>query len=288
MHLHSNPIIVTGMHRSGTTVLSRLLDLSGAFSGWLKDANNEAYFFIGLNEWILLQCGAAWDNPEPIDWLLQSERIADGIAAQLRRYLESPYGALFSGHRYLRGRNPSLGFPQAWGWKDPRNSVTLPIWLRLFPDARIVNLTRHGVDVAASLRARQSAFLQRTARHYPTGRSTAWPPLLRRRSVVSSVRCASLAGGLSLWSEYLDRVTLALKDVPGERQLTIRYEDLMLDPPAVLGHVLRFCGLDSPEDSREFDKMLSIERVDAWKKDDELRAFAVASREVIERHGYSC
>ena len=112
MHLHSNPIIVTGMHRSGTTVLSRLLDLSGAFSGWLKDANNEAYFFIGLNEWILLQCGAASDDPEPIDWLLQSERIADGIAAQLRRSLEFPYGALFSGHRYLRGRNPSLGFPR--------------------------------------------------------------------------------------------------------------------------------------------------------------------------------
>ena len=28
--------------------------------------------------------------------------------------------------------------PFPWGWKDPRNSITLPLWLRLYPEAKII------------------------------------------------------------------------------------------------------------------------------------------------------
>jgi hypothetical protein len=48
----------------------------------------------------------------------------------------------------------------AWGWKDPRNSITLPVWLKLFPDARVIHIVRNGVDVAESLYRRQQRGFQ--------------------------------------------------------------------------------------------------------------------------------
>ena len=52
--------------------------------------------------------------------------------------------------RYLAYRSLER-FDQPWGWKDPRNVFTLPLWLRVFPEAKIIYIVRNGVDVAASL-----------------------------------------------------------------------------------------------------------------------------------------
>src|SRR5262249_51761949 len=56
---------------------------------------------------------------------------------------------------YLRYRSIT-NMKQPWGWKDPRNTYTLPIWLDVFPHAKVVHVYRHGVDVAHSLRVRQN------------------------------------------------------------------------------------------------------------------------------------
>ena len=40
-----NPIIIIGMHRSGTSMLSKILEDSDIFLGNNKDINNEALFF---------------------------------------------------------------------------------------------------------------------------------------------------------------------------------------------------------------------------------------------------
>ena len=40
-----NPIIIIGMHRSGTSMLSKILEYSDIFLGNNKDINNEALFF---------------------------------------------------------------------------------------------------------------------------------------------------------------------------------------------------------------------------------------------------
>jgi hypothetical protein len=41
-----------------------------------------------------------------------------------------------------------------WAWKDPRTSLTLPFWLPLLPDLRIVVCVREPLAVAHSLEAR--------------------------------------------------------------------------------------------------------------------------------------
>ena len=43
------------------------------------------------------------------------------------------------------------GQPINWGWKDPRTTITFPIWLQVFPKAKILHILRNGVDVAISI-----------------------------------------------------------------------------------------------------------------------------------------
>ena len=44
------PIIVIGMHRSGTTLLTRMMERCGVFWGTVKDEYNEATCFQSINE----------------------------------------------------------------------------------------------------------------------------------------------------------------------------------------------------------------------------------------------
>src|SRR5690606_33596327 len=62
-------------------------------------------------------------------------------------------GARFSRARPQRaGRAALLGLaavvaaaPPVWAWKDPRTSLTLPIWREVFPRAQVVHIIRNGI-----------------------------------------------------------------------------------------------------------------------------------------------
>ncbi len=114
------PVCIAGMHRSGTSMVARILNLLGVNIGpedVVKRAgpDNEAGFwedpqFVELNDELLAQAGGAWDDPPHIDW---------GAA----RFDE------------LRQRASCLieSFDPAspWGWKDPRNTDFLGTALRV-------------------------------------------------------------------------------------------------------------------------------------------------------------
>lgn len=280
------PIIVVGMHRSGTTLLSQMLDMSGNYSGWKKDENNESLFFIALNEWILAQSGGSWDNPGPTDSLLNNEALVEGMSKQVRSYIASPYSLLFTGKRAFSGEGLSKGFRSVWGWKDPRTTVTLPLWLKLYPEAKILNVKRHGVDVASSLMTRQMKFLGGLQSQYPTGRSTLRPPIWRGRKIVNSFRCTTLEGALELWAEYCDYADTWLEGVPEPRKLSIRYEDLLQDSERVLEEVFDFCGLDMSGGASKHRAKINPDRANAWQRKEDLRAFAQSQAELLGQHGY--
>jgi hypothetical protein len=58
------PIIILGMHRSGTSMINGLLQRAGVFIGHrqLPSRQHEAVFFLRFNEWIFSQANATWDN----------------------------------------------------------------------------------------------------------------------------------------------------------------------------------------------------------------------------------
>lgn len=281
-----SPIIVIGMHRSGTALVSGLLEGLGAFMGWKKETNEEALFFLRLNEWILREAGASWDRPEPVQMLLENSQLRRLAADYARALLRSPRVLDYLGWaRYLRYRSPER-LPTAWGWKDPRTTFTLPLWLDLFPGSRVVHVYRHGVDVARSLEAREERFLAQTKALWERRR---FPPWQRPENVrfAQSVRCASLDGGFSLWELYMDEARRHVAGLDEDHCLEIRYESLVSDPRAGVTRLARFCGLPLGDARREsLAAQPRAQRAYAFRSDPRARAFASKVADRLARFGY--
>ena len=142
-------VLVLGMHRSGTSALTRLLALHGIALGDAllpAAADNPTGFWehrevVALHERLLAALGRAWDDPRalPRDWLEHpaAREAQAGIGALLDRE--------FAGH-------------PAWAVKDPRLCRFVPLWRRAMAergiDAVAVFALRHADEVAASLEAR--------------------------------------------------------------------------------------------------------------------------------------
>ena len=64
MNYNKPPIIVSGMHRSGTSLLTDILIDMGVYMGHYHDINSESIFFQRLNRWIMSCNSSSWDNPK--------------------------------------------------------------------------------------------------------------------------------------------------------------------------------------------------------------------------------
>jgi hypothetical protein len=281
-----DPVIFIGMHRSGTSMLGRLLEELGMFFGALKDENNEALFFQDLNEWLLSQCGGRWDNPAPFnEYFWRSDEVVKWTELYIRNILASPRSIQFLGARFaLRGIG-GLGMP--WGWKDPRNTFTLPMWLRIFPNAKVVSIERNGVDVAQSLRAREIKILEDAPRFYKKNR-LAFFLRPRRSGFAHSPRCLVLEDGFSLWQEYTSQADAVMAQLPAARSLALRYEEVLNNPLKWLGETAAFCGLAVSRTQLENAvKNIRIDRAKAYEADVELTSFAAKHADALSARGYS-
>jgi GT2 family glycosyltransferase len=139
------------MHRSGTSMVARLLRMCGLDLGQESDLipsgrdNEEGFWehkhFVQLNDDLLAALGGGWDFPPPVTpgWEYRPE--ADPFVVRAQNLL-----------REFDGCEP-------WGWKDPRTCLTLPLWLRLLPNLPVILCVRHPGEVVRSLtqRSRSSA-----------------------------------------------------------------------------------------------------------------------------------
>ena len=278
-------MIVVGMHRSGTSMVTRMLEEMGMFVGKEKTPDHEATFFLDLNSWILRQSGGSWDNPEPIRNLLRNPEVRSLVADYVGQRMKAPSAASYVGWPdYFRGITPQkMGSP--WGWKDPRNTYTLPLWLDLFPEARIVHVYRHGVDIAGSLKARETMRMTRAREKYSRRRSL-YRIVPKRGTFAGSVRCTNLEDALELWASYLAEAkahTLKLSD----RAVELKYEDFLAEPRRHLTHLARFCGL--PDDKSAIERMSATvdqSRACAYRNDPELRDLAEKHSGLLGEWGY--
>jgi len=282
------PIIILGMHRSGTTLLTKCLSGLGLFVGEdIDPADHETSFFNRLNLWILKQGGGRWDNPDPVYSILNNEELRGFIVDCLRYYTASRRCSSYLGFRnFLRyGGFPKLDFP--WGWKDPRNTFTLPLWLEVFPGARIIHIFRNGVDVANSLRERERKSIVRAKAEFARKKKDYF---FRVRTmlmdVVDSARCHSLEGGFSLWELYLEKAREHVEAL-GERAIEIRYEDFLESPEDFLGEIAGFCGLRVDRESMaSVTEKIDRSRAYAYKRNRELVEFERRVRSRLESKGY--
>ncbi|RME82517.1 MAG: sulfotransferase [Zetaproteobacteria bacterium] len=265
------PIVVLGMHRSGTTMLARWLMRAGVWMGRSRDPNEEAHWILRWNERLLAMAGARWDAPEPWLRLLEDEPLR----ARLQAWLSE---AWWGDHGHARGYLGRWGWlawrgfgwwPARWGFKDPRLTLTWPVWHALFSDARIVHVVRHGVDVAASLVRREQKLRVQTLAEFP--RRGPWR--------VQSPRCWKLEDAFALWEAYLATLERWRNQSEQEQWLTLRYEDILLAPEKARKALGDFLGVADPPALE-----VRREHAFAYRKDPELRRFAERIRSpMLER-----
>lgn len=205
-----NPLIVIGMHRSGTTMLTRLLISAGIEMGTNLGPNYEDPFFQGVNRELLARARAHWANPAPFFSKIQDPDFKNG--------------AIRAAKNRLQHRQAPDG---VWGWKDPRTTLTLPIWLALYPGARVVNLMRNGLDVSMSLYRREIRRYLRLSKD-----RRLFPP--------------TMAACFALWQIYVSAGLSA--SAFGNPYLELRYEDFLLNPHDTLKKTVIFAGLDPEQD----------------------------------------
>jgi hypothetical protein len=275
------------MHRSGTSLVTRTLQKLGLHVGWRLQGDAESRFQIRLNDWILKQLGARWDAPGRCLELQRDSEFRKAAAEYLRIRLRSVQARSFLGprHMFLPGGIEALKVP--WGWKDPRLTLTLPTWLEVFPGLKVLYVSRHGLDVALSLKTRSDAQFQTGIGHVRGVRS--WQYLIRSRvrGLSDSIRCRDLSLGLQLWTEYEAAAREMVADLPEGRSFSFRYEDFLADPRAMGERLARFCGLDcSPSSIEHALEGLRSERSLAYRRNTE--AIALAEREAasLRRYGY--
>jgi len=131
-------LIITGMHRSGTSLVSSLLQSAGLDIGKNLVAGNEGNIkghfenknFVDFHEKVLYSLGI-----NQIGWTLERDL--------------SPPVIYQDEAKTLIDLNSSKNKP--WGWKDPRTCLFLPFWYNLIPDGRFVFIYRSPWEVLDSL-----------------------------------------------------------------------------------------------------------------------------------------
>ena len=136
--MDAKPVIILGMHRSGTSCLAGSLEQAGLYLGQVNTkarynpkGNRENRDIMDLNDRVLSSAGGSWDNPPSST----AQWSADQIATQSAIIATYPTNKI-------------------WGFKEPRTLLTLEGWLDALPDARLVGTFRHPMAVAQSLCSR--------------------------------------------------------------------------------------------------------------------------------------
>ncbi len=130
-------VIITGMHRSGTSLVSSLLQKAGLYMGnrlvGPYPGNLRGHFedadFQQWHERILRRFG-------------QSHLVQD--SATLEQITATKTGEALS---LIKARSEY----EVWGWKDPRTALFLEFWHSLLPAARYIFIYRHPVEVTLSV-----------------------------------------------------------------------------------------------------------------------------------------
>lgn len=264
----TQPIIIIGMHRSGTTMTTRLLEELGLFVGDQKRKNYEAIFFQELNRWIMAQTNTSWDFPLNYRFATDffKEQAVRVCAHQFRGMGRAKYLGRMKALRYRDLQD--IEFP--WSWKDPLNTVTLPVWMQLFPNARILHIYRNPIDVAASLRKREQAKQDRwklTPKLKIKERS-----LSRRWLYNQSYRVFDINQSVQLWQEYVELARQHEQTWAGQSH-TVRYESFLEEPERHLEEMAAFCGLNpAPQAIKQAATRVDASRKFAFTGDPELEA----------------
>ena len=186
----SGPIVVLGMHRGGTSLVGDVIHRWGAYAGQESkllraDENNQQGYWeyiplINFNDNLLNSIGCTWLVPPGNE--AEETLAARASEAAYKKPAEQLVMEMQAGGRY-------------WFWKDPRLTVLLPFWKRMWDEAIYVISVRHPLEIAMSLRKRD---------HAP------------------------LSASLLIWQQYMLQCLRHTED--SKKKIFIKYEKLIQSP----------------------------------------------------------
>ena len=150
-------VCVLGMHRSGTSVTTSLLEPLGVHLGSVDDLRHplvegpHGYWehrpLKAVSEDLLHRVGGDWHTPLQFQAGWERAKRFDDLRAHAKGLIE----AIEDGHAL-------------WGWKDPRTCLVLPFWQPLLSSPHYVVCLRHPIEAARSLERRDALPLARGVR----------------------------------------------------------------------------------------------------------------------------
>jgi hypothetical protein len=214
----STAICILGMHRSGTSILTRTINLLGPYLG---------------EEAKICQCGpdnptGFWEHLDICDFhfrlLKQFNRTWDTAAPLPDQWHKSGAIRPFKEELIKLVKTRFDGRP-LWAWKDPRTCLFMPLWREALDELGIrlvcVFVTRNPMDVACSLNRRDSV---------PPGKA------------------------LGVWFNYN---LAALRDTAGVPMAFVGYEQFLSNWETELRRCATAIGLDWPEDEQQLREAMT-------------------------------
>jgi len=206
------------MHRSGTSLITSILRNCGLFIG--KDINlmesnqydnPKGYWefleIVDFTEELLKELGGSWNDPSPFyDRNLFNNMEPQAIQAK----------------KILK---PLIQNHQIWGWKDPRITITVPFWKKIFPNLKLIICLRNPLEVAYSLSKR----------------------------IISHV---NFQRGVKLWRDYYQILSNNLNLLSDQQIFVIHYESIMKHPDEEIERLCKFIGLSPAKNDMENAKDL--------------------------------
>lgn len=233
------PLIILGMHRSGTSLTVRLLKDLGVHMGSSLSRDAEAVFFQKINRVIYHSAGCNWGE---VDGLIQAMDSSEFVDRQTRTSLKRLYpgGQIIPLNQGISDYfgTPAWdalcrGDPVWWGWKDPRTTLTFPVWLRIFPNGRYLNILRNGIDVAISIHRRS---IKQSRKWWKRAFPLDYVP-----------RTLDFDYCFRLWEQHLAFLEQKKPLIPPGQYLEIRYEDLLASPKPNIRRIAEFMNYPLPE-----------------------------------------
>lgn len=141
----SEPLLIVGFHRSGTSAVARMfhhagVDLGGQLLG-AEPANPYGHFedveLVAMHDRFLARAGQSWKSTDAGNASLSATSLDE-----LATYVEQRQAAA----------NPKM----PWGVKDPRLCLFLDQWLQTCPESRVVLVVRRPGEAIRSLHMRHS------------------------------------------------------------------------------------------------------------------------------------
>lgn len=211
MNLHSHPVLLLGMHRSGTSYLASVLAALGVRMGeslLAADAGNPRGYFedesvLAFHKSLLAK--RAPFSQTRADFLPGSDFVSawnDEESAEADTLLNK------------------LSREGLWGWKEPRTCLFLEEWLKKLPEAKCVAVYRHPLEIYYS-------FLKRRD----------WSALFAPEAVFAA-------------TAFYNRAILAAREQAPERFLILHAGASFADGPMLAARLAEFLGCEGSQDAK--------------------------------------